>query len=104
MSVTTLDARDELLGYVHDYLSAAAKSGAGDLGRLDFVSSWEPALRSRFLEGMAEALKASIEADDLAPVEAYVRLMRRGGDPIAPQFDPSFVDRVGSELRARTRR
>lgn len=104
MSVTMLEARDELLGYVHDYLSAAAGSDAEDPGRLDFVSSWEPALRSRFLEGMAEALKASIEADDPAPVKAYVRLMRRGGDPIAPQFNPSFVDRVGSQLRARTER
>lgn len=104
MSVTTLEARDELLGYVHDYLTAAAGSAGGDLGRLQFVASWDAALRSRFLEGMAEALKASIETDDLAPVKAYVRLMRRGGDPIAPQFDPSFVDRVGSQLRARTER
>lgn len=78
ISVTTLGARDELLGYVHDYLSAVARSAAGDLGRLDFVSSWDPALRSRFLEGMAEALKASIEADDPAAVKTYVRLMRRG--------------------------
>ena len=53
---------------------------------------------------MAEALKTSIEAGDSAPVEAYVRRMRRGGGSIAPQFDPSFVDRVGSQLRARTER
>jgi hypothetical protein len=104
MQATTLRARDELLGYVHDYLSAVAESLADDLGRLDFVSAWEPATRRRFLEGMAEALKTSIEAGDSAPVEAYVRRMRRGGGSIAPQFDPSFVDRVGSQLRARTER
>ena len=59
MSVTTLEARDELLEYVHDYLNAASGAAAEDLGRLHFVSAWEPGLRSRFLEGMAEALKAS---------------------------------------------
>ena len=64
MQATTLRARDELLGYVHDYLSAVAESLADDLGRLDFVSAWEPATRRRFLEGMAEALKTSIAAGD----------------------------------------
>jgi len=104
MSVTTLEARDELLEYVHDYLNAASGAAAEDLGRLHFVSAWEPGLRSRFLEGMAEALKASIEQNNPAPVEAYVRYMQRGDDPIPPQFDPSFVDRVGDQLRARIER
>lgn len=104
-----LDHRDALLEQVRALLGPISElqnpaPSSAVLGELAFAAHWDAGRRERFAKGLVEALEASIDADDPTPIEAYVRLMSHANEPVAPQLRASFLDELGDEVRARTRR
>ena len=72
------------------------------LGDVGFVASWPPEDRDRFLVGYAEAFDASLRAESLGPLHAFVAVMSAPNRVIdRPDFDGRVTTGAEEAIAAR---
>lgn len=102
-----VDRIRELRDAVEDFLRVLVEVRRPDpspivLGDVGFVSNWSAEDRAKFLEGYAEALDASLRANDPNPVRLFIKAMvssPRVSD--RPDFDGRISDTAYEGLAAR---